>query len=90
MLVVAAVLANLADLAMFLRASPSTVSASELNPLPHLLGQVPGGIAAKLIGAAAIGVIAVGFREGSRVRVVLLVLYTIAGVVGALSGLLVG
>jgi uncharacterized membrane protein len=84
----AAILANLADLVMFLRASPATVAADELSPLPHLLGPVPGGIAAKLILLAAIGIVVVAFRCRPRVKASLLVLYTVAGVVGAVSGVL--
>jgi hypothetical protein len=89
-LLLAAILANLADLVMFLRASPATVAADETSPLPHLLGPVPGGIAAKLILVAAIGVVMVAFRCQPRTKAVLLTLYTVAGVVGAASGAMVG
>ncbi len=89
-LLLAAILANLADLVMFLRASPATVAADETSPLPHLLGPVPGGIVAKLILVAAIGVVMVAFRSQPRTKVALLVLYTVAGVVGAASGAILG
>ncbi len=90
MLLLAAILANLADLLMFMRASPAAVAAEETSPLPHLLGQVPGGIAAKLIAALGIAVIVVVFRNQTRIRNALLILYTAVGIVGAASGLLVG
>jgi hypothetical protein len=89
MLLVAAVVANVADLAAFLRASPRAVAVNETSPLPHLLGQVPGALVAKLIAVVAITVIAVVFRRQARVRAGLLVLYTIVGFVGAASALLV-
>ncbi len=90
MLLWAAILANLADLVMFLRASPAAVAADETSPLPHLLGQVPGGIAAKLMAGFGIALIAVVFRRQTRIRNALLILYTAVGVLGAASGLLVG
>ena len=62
----------------------------ETSPLPHLLGPVPGGIAAKLILVAAIGVVMVAFRCRPRTKAALLALYTVAGVVGAASGAMVG
>jgi hypothetical protein len=82
-LLVAALLANLADLLTFLRASPQVVAANETSPLPHLLGQVPGGIAAKLLGLAAIAIIVVAFRRRPRTRAALLVVYTAVGLIGA-------
>jgi hypothetical protein len=89
-LLAAALVANLADLAMFLRASPSVVAADETSPLPHFLGQVPGGIVAKLVACLGIVMIVTVFRCQTRVRAALLILYTVVGIVGAASGILVG
>ena len=88
-LVSAALLAHLADLATFLRASPAVVAADETSPLPHLLGQVAGGVTAKLLIAAAILVILVAFRRRPRTRAALLVIYTIVGVAGAAVNVMV-
>jgi hypothetical protein len=88
-LLAAAVLANVADLVTFLRASPAVVAAEETSPLPHLLGQVAGGITAKLILAGALLVILVAFRRRPRTRAALLVTYTLVGIVGAAVNLLV-
>ena len=89
-LLAAAVLANVADLLTFLRASPAVVAADETSPLPHLLGQVAGGITAKLILTFAIVVIVVAFRAHPRTRTALLAVYTVVGVVGATVNTLVG
>jgi hypothetical protein len=88
-LLAAAFVANLADLLTFLRASPAVVAADETSPLPHLLGQVAGGIAAKLILAVAIVVTVVAFRRFPRTRAALLVVYTVVGFFGATVNLLV-
>jgi hypothetical protein len=88
-LLAAAFVANLADLLTFLRASPAVVAADETSPLPHLLGQVAGGIVAKLILAAAIVVTVVAFRRRPRTRAALLVVYTLVGFFGATVNLLV-
>jgi hypothetical protein len=88
-LVVAAILAHLADLVTFLRASPAVVAADETSPVPHLLGQVAGGITAKLMVTAAILVIIVAFRRRPRTRAALLVAYTAVGVLGAAVNVLV-
>ena len=89
-LLAAAVLAHVADLVTFLRAKPALVAADETSPLPHLLGQVAGGIAAKLLLALALVVIVVVFRQRPRTRALLLLIYTVVGVVGAASNVLVG
>jgi hypothetical protein len=88
-LLVAAIVAHVADLVTYMRASPALVAADETSPLPHLLGQVAGGIAAKLIVASAIAVIVVAFRCRPRVRYSLLALYTVAGIFGATVNILV-
>jgi hypothetical protein len=89
-LLAAAILANLADLVMYLRASPALVAADETNPLPHVLGQVAGGIAAKAILALGLAVIVIAFRDRPRTAAALLAVYTVAGLVGAASGAVVG
>jgi hypothetical protein len=89
-LLAAALLANAADLATYLRASPAVVSAQETSPLPHMLGQVAGGITTKLIELAAIVTIVVVFRGRPRTRAALLVIYTFFGVAGAVVNSLVG
>jgi hypothetical protein len=89
-LLVAAILANLADLTMYLRASPAVVAADETSPLPHVLGPVAGGIAAKLILAAALTLIMVVARRRPRTAAVLLAFATLIGLVGAASGAIVG
>jgi hypothetical protein len=88
-LLAAAILANLADLVMYLRASPAVVAADETNPLPHMLGHVAGGIAAKLILVLALAVIMVAFRHRPRTATALLVMYTVAGLAGAASSVMV-
>jgi hypothetical protein len=88
-LLAAAILAHVADLATFLRASPAVVAADETSPLPHMLGQVPGGVAAKLMVSAAIVVILVAFRRRPRTRATLLVAYAVVGVLGAVVNVLV-
>jgi hypothetical protein len=88
-LLIVAVLAHVADLATFLRASPAVVAANETSPLPHMLGQVAGGVTAKLMVTAAIVVIMVAFRRRPRTRVALLVAYAIVGVAGAAVNVLV-
>jgi hypothetical protein len=88
-LLAAAFLANLADLVTFLRASPAVVAAQETSPLPHLMGQVAGGIAAKLLMAAAIAVVVVVFRGRPRTEAALLVMYTAVGLAGAVVNSLV-
>jgi hypothetical protein len=89
-LLAAAIVANLADLLMFLRASPSLVAADETNPLPHILGQVAGGIAAKAILGVCLAAIVIAFRDRPRTATALLVIYTVAGLVGAASGVAIG
>jgi hypothetical protein len=89
-LLVAAILANLADLVMYLRASPAVVAADETSPLPHVLGPVAGGIAAKLILAVALTLIMVMARRHPRAAAVLLAVSTLVGLVGAASGAVVG
>lgn len=85
-LLVAALLANLADLVMYLRASPAVVAADETNPLPHILGPLAGGIVAKLIVLAALAAIVIAFRNRPRTATALLAIYTVVGLVGAASG----
>ena len=82
-LVAAAVVANVADLMTYLRASPAVVATQETSPLPHVLGQVAGGITAKIVELAAIVVIVVVFRQRPRTRAALRVVYTAFGVLGA-------
>jgi hypothetical protein len=89
-LLTAAVMAHVADLVTFLRASPAVVAADETSPLPHWFGQVAGGITAKLIVTAAIFVIVVAFRRHPRTKGALLVIYALVGVVGAAANTLVG
>jgi hypothetical protein len=89
-LLAAAILANLADLVMFLRASPALVASDETNPLPHLLGQEAGGIAAKAVLGLCLAVIVLAFRDRPRTATALLVIYTVAGLVGAASGAVIG
>ena len=88
-LVAAAVLANAADLMTYLRASPAVVATQETSPLPHMLGQVAGGVTAKLGELAAIVVIVVAFRRSPRTRAALLVVYTAFGLLGAVVNSLV-
>jgi hypothetical protein len=88
-LVAAAVLANAADLMTYLRASPAVVATQETSPLPHMLGQVAGGVTAKLVELAAIVVIVVAFRRSPRTRAALLVVYTAFGLLGAVVNSLV-
>jgi len=88
-LVAAAVLANEADLMTYLRASPAVVATQETSPLPHMLGQVAGGVTAKLVELAAIVVIVVAFRRSPRTRAALLVVYTAFGLLGAVVNSLV-
>jgi hypothetical protein len=73
----------------YLRASPAVVVAQETSPLPHVLGQVAGGVTAKLVELAAIVVIVVAFRQRPRTRAALLVVYTTFGVLGAVVNSLV-
>jgi hypothetical protein len=89
-LLAAAILAQLADLVTFLRASPAIVAADETSPLPHMLGQVAGGVAAKLVLTAALVVIMVAFRSRPRTRAALLAIYTVVGVAGAAVNIAVG
>ena len=89
-LLAVAVLAHVADLITFLRASPAVVAADETSPLPHWLGQVGGGITAKLLVTAAIVVIVVAFRERPRTKAALLVIYAAVGVLGAAVNMAVG
>jgi tryptophan-rich sensory protein len=86
---VAAVLANVADLTTYLRASPAVVATQETSPLPHMLGQVAGGITAKLVELAAIVVIVIAFRRRPRTQAALLVVYIVFGVAGAVVNSLV-
>ena len=88
-LVAAAVLANAADLMTYLRASPAVVATQETSPLPHMLGQVAGGVTAKIVELAAIVVIVVAFRRSPRTRAALLVGYTAFGLLGAVVNSLV-
>jgi hypothetical protein len=89
-LLAAAILAQLADLVTFLRASPAIVAADETSPLPHMLGQVAGGVAAKLVLTAALVVIMVAFRSRPHTRAALLAIYTVVGVAGAAVNIAVG
>jgi len=84
-LLVAAVLANVADLATFLRVSPTLVADQETNPLPHLLGPTAGALAAKLVMALIIVVTFIVFRNRPRTKAVLVATYTALAVVGAAS-----
>jgi hypothetical protein len=86
----AALLANMADLVTYLRASPAVVAADETNPLPHLMGQVAGGVVAKLFLVAAMAVIVIAFRSRPRTRNALLAVYTVAGAFGAIVNTMVG
>jgi hypothetical protein len=88
-LVAAAVLANAADLMTYLRASPAVVATQETSPLPHMLGQVAGGVTAKIVELVAIVVIVVAFRRSPRTRAALLVVYTAFGLLGAVVNSLV-
>ena len=87
-LLVAAVVANLADLATFLRVSPNLVAAQETNPLPHLLGPTVGAFAAKLVMALLIIVTLVVFKKRPRTKFLLVATYTVLAFVGAASNLM--
>jgi hypothetical protein len=89
-LVAAAVLANLADLATFLRVKPALIAANETSPLPHLFGQTGGAVAAKVIVAVGVAVTVVAFRQRPRTRAALLAVYTAVAAVGAVSNAVVG
>jgi hypothetical protein len=89
-LLAAVILANLADLATFLRVKPALIAANETSPLPHLLGQTGGAVAAKVILAAVVVVTVVAFRQRPRTKAALLVIYTVMAAVGAASNALVG
>jgi hypothetical protein len=89
-LLAAAFLANPADLVTFLRVNPALIPAHETSPLPHLLGQTVGGLAAKMVVAVVIGVIVVAFRGRPRTRTALLIVCTVIAVVGAVSNVMVG
>lgn len=89
-LLVAVTLANLADMATFLRASPALIAANETSPLPHLFGQTGGALLAKVMLAMAVVVTVVAFRQRPRTRAALLVVYTVMACVGAASNVLVG
>lgn len=88
-LLVSAVLANLADLATFLRVNPALIVANETSPLPHLFGQEAGALAAKLLMALVLVVTVVAFRQKPRTKAALLAIYTVVAVVGAASNILV-
>jgi hypothetical protein len=89
-LLAAVVLANLADLATFLRVRPALIAANETSPLPHLLGQTGGALAAKVIVAVAVAVTVVAFRRRPRTQAALMVVYTVVAGVGAVSNAVVG
>jgi hypothetical protein len=89
-LVAAAVLANLADLATFLRVNPALIAANETSPLPHLFGQTGGALATKVLMAVVVVVTVVAFRRRPRTEAALLAIYTVIAVVGAASNALVG
>jgi hypothetical protein len=88
-LLAAAVMAHAADFLTYLRASPAVVAADETSPLPHMLGQLAGGVTAKLMVTAAIVVIMVAFRRRPRTQAAMLAIYTIVGVAGAAVNVLV-
>ncbi len=88
-LLAAAFVANLADLVTFLRVNPALISTRETSPLPHLLGQTAGGLAAKLVVAVVVVVIVVAFRGRPRIRAALLVACTVIATVGAASNVMV-
>jgi hypothetical protein len=54
-----------------------------------MLGQVAGGVTAKIVELAAIVVIVVAFRRSPRTRAALLVVYTAFGLLGAVVNSLV-
>ncbi|MGA3056557.1 MAG: hypothetical protein ABSE70_00760 [Candidatus Limnocylindrales bacterium] len=89
-LLAAVCLANLADLATFLRVKPALIAADETSPLPHLFGQTGGALAAKVIVAVGVAVTVMAFRRRPRTEAALLVVYTVVAVVGTASNVLVG
>ncbi len=89
-LLVAAVLANLADLATFLRVNPTLIPGNETSPMPLVFGQTAGALAAKMVMALVIVVTVVAFRKRPRTQGVLLAIYTGIAVVGAASNVLLG
>jgi hypothetical protein len=89
-LLVAAIVANLADLASFLRVDPAIVAAQETNPLPHLLGPTLGAVAAKLVMLAIIVITVIAFKKKPRTRATLIGIFTVLAAVGALSNLTAG
>jgi hypothetical protein len=89
-LLAAVVLANLADLATFLRVKPALIAANETSPLPHLFGQTGGALAAKVIVALAVAVTVVAFRQRPRTKAALLVVYAVVPVIGAASNAMIG
>jgi hypothetical protein len=88
-LLVAAVVANLADLATFLRVNPALIPANETSPLPHMFGQTAGALLAKMLMVLVLAVTVVAFRRRPRTRAALLAIYTVVAVVGAASNVLV-
>ena len=89
-LLAAAFAANLADLVTFLRVNPALIPTHETSPLPHLLGQTAGAVAAKVVVAVIIGVVLVAFRGRPRTRTALLVACTVMALVGAVSNVMLG
>jgi len=89
-LLVAAVLANLADLATFLRVNPTLIPANETSPMPLVFGQTAGAFAAKLLMALVLVVTVVVFRKRPRTKGALLAIYTGIAVIGAASNVLIG
>lgn len=89
-LLTAAVVANLADLVTFLRVNPSLIATDETSPLPHLFGQMAGGLAAKLVMAVVVLVTVAVFRHRHRTAAALLAIYTFLAIIGAASNTLIG
>ena len=74
----------------FLRVKPALIPTHETSPLPHLLGQTAGAVAAKVVIAVVIVVVLVAFRGRPRTRAALLVIYTVTALVGAVSNVMLG
>lgn len=89
-LLAAAVVANMVDLFTFLRVNPSLIAADETSPLPHIFGQMAGGLAAKVVMALVVAVTVTAFRHRPRTASALLWMYTVMAVLGAASNALLG
>jgi hypothetical protein len=90
LLAVAAIVANLGDFATFLRVNPARIAANELSPLPQILGQSAGALAAKALMAVVLIVTVAAFHRRPRTAAALLGFYTILALVGAASNTLLG